>query len=183
MTEKELMLAGELYDASDDELVKDRFKAKTICQKYNQLLPENISEKEELLKELFNSNEECTIEANFQCDYGYNIKFGKNFYMNHNCVILDVNTVTFGDDVMIGPNVQIYTATHPINAEIRNKGRELGYKVIVGDNVWIGGGAIICPNITIGNNVVIAAGSVVVKDIPENVIVGGNPAKVIKRII
>ncbi|MDM8534450.1 sugar O-acetyltransferase, partial [Clostridiaceae bacterium HSG29] len=107
----------------------------------------------------------------------------KNFYMNHNCVILDVNIVTFGDNVMIGPNVQIYTATHPVNADIRNKGRELGYKVTIGDNVWVGGGSIICPNITIGDNVVIAAGSVVVKNVPENVIVGGNPAKIIKTIV
>jgi maltose O-acetyltransferase len=97
-------------------------------------------------------------------------------------VILDVNTVTFGNNVMIAPNVQIYTATHPIEADKRNSGRELGYPIVIGDNVWIGGGAIICPNVTIGNNVVIAAGSVVVKDIPDDVLIGGNPARIIKDI-
>lgn len=182
MTEKEKMLAGELYDPSDPTLTEDREKAKRICQEYNQLMPEAGARKEALLEELFQTKTRCTIEPTFFCDYGYNISFGKNFYMNHNCIILDVNTVTFGDNVMIGPNVQIYTATHPVIAHKRNAGRELGYPITIGDNVWIGGSAIIMPRVNIGDNVVIGAGSVVTKDFPDNVVIGGNPAEIIKTI-
>lgn len=176
------MLTGELYDPSDEELVQDRSRAKKLCWKFNNLKPDQDQQKLSVLQELFQTNKKMHIEPDFYCDYGYNIKFGDSFYANHNCVILDVNTVTIGDNVMFGPAVQIYTATHPIDAETRNAGRELGFEIQIGDNVWIGGGAIIYPGVKIGDNAVIAAGSVVNKDIPANKVVGGNPANIIKEI-
>jgi acetyltransferase-like isoleucine patch superfamily enzyme len=182
MTQKELMLKGEYYDSSDKELTDDRRKAKKLCKIYNNLEVEDFELKKNILKELFQTNETPHIEPNFWCDYGYNIKFGKKFYSNHNLTILDVNTVTFGDNVLCGPNVQIYTAGHPLDAIERASGIEFGKPIVIGDNVWIGGGAIILPNITVGNNVVIAAGSVVTKDVPHNVVVGGNPARIIKNL-
>lgn len=182
MTEKEKMLTGELYNAADKELVNDRERAKKLCRKYNNIEPDEYNKRTSLLKELFQTDKECYIEPNFYCDYGYNIKPGDNFYVNHNCVILDVNTITIGNNVLFGPNVQVYTATHPIDAQLRNSGKEMGYPIEIGDNVWVGGGAIICPGVTIGDNVVIGAGSVVTKDIPKNVVVAGNPAKIIKNI-
>lgn len=182
MTEKEKMIAGEMYDPMDQELKRDRERAHELCYTYNQLAPSEKSRKKDILKKLFNTEKNCYIEPNFRCDYGYNISFGKNFYMNFDCVILDVNKVTIGNNVMIAPKVQIYTATHPLNPQRRNSGRELGYPIVIGDNVWIGGGAIICPGVTIGDNAVIAAGAVVTKDVEENVLVGGNPAKFIKSI-
>ena len=181
-SEKEKMLAGQLYNAGDIELVRDRKKAKKLCNKFNNLGVEENLKREKVLKKLFQTEKSCYIEPNFFCDYGYNINPGENFYANHNCIILDVNKVNIGDNVMFGPAVQIYTATHPINAKERNSGKELGFRINIGDNVWIGGGAIINPGVSIGNNAVIAAGSVVNKDVSENVLVGGNPAKIIKKI-
>jgi maltose O-acetyltransferase len=182
MTEKEKMIAGEMYDPMDQELKRDREKAHELCYTYNQLAPSEKSKKKEILKELFNTEKNCYIEPNFRCDYGYNISFGKNFYMNFDCVILDVNKVTFGDNVMIAPKVQIYTATHPLNPDRRNSGRELGYPIDIGDNVWIGGNSIIFPDVTIGDNVTTGAGSVVTKNIPDNVLALGNPCRVIKEL-
>ena len=182
MTQKEIMLSGQYYDSSDKELSDDRLKAKKLCKQYNDLEPNEYEKKIEILKKLFNTVDFPYIEPNFWCDYGYNIKFGKNFYANHNLTILDVNRVTFGNNVMCGPNVQIFTAGHPLDASERISGLEYGKPIVIGDNVWIGGGVIILPNITIGKNVVIAAGSVVTKNVPDNVVVGGNPAKIIKKI-
>ncbi len=179
-TEKELMLAGEMYDPSDKELAKDRYDAKALCFKANH--EPNSQKRLAILQKLFQNQHFFHIEPNFFCDYGYNIKLGKNFYANHNCVFLDVNLITIGDNVMLGPHVQIYTASHPLTPVERNSGREFGLPVTIGDNVWIGGGAIILPNVTIGHNVVIAAGSVVTKDVADNKVVGGNPAKIIKDI-
>ncbi len=181
-TEKEKMLAGELYDAEDEELVADRERAKKLCQKFNNLATDDYEARTEVLKELFQIDHECYIEPTFYCDYGYNINLGENFMANHNCVILDVNTVTIGDNVMFGPNVQVYTATHPVQAEKRNEGREMGYEIEIGDNVWIGGSAVINAGVTIGDNTVIGSGSVVTKDIPANVLAAGNPCRVIKEL-
>lgn len=122
------------------------------------------------------------MSLTFFCDYGYNIEIGKNFYANHNCIILDVNKVKIGNNVMFAPNVQVYTATHPIDAEERVSGVEMGYAIKIGDNVWIGGGAIICPGVKIGENTTIAAGSVVTKDIPANVLAAGNPCRIIREL-
>jgi maltose O-acetyltransferase len=176
------MLAGELYDPSDEELVADRARAKKLCKKFNDLEPGQKEERIDVLQELFQSDQEMHIEPSFYCDYGYNIQFGDNFYANHNCIILDVNTVTIGDNVMFGPAVQVYAATHPPEAKARNAGRELGYAIEIGDNAWIGGGAIISPGIKIGENVVVGAGSVVTKDMPANVVIGGNPARIIREL-
>lgn len=122
------------------------------------------------------------MKPTFRCDYGYNIHVGENFFANYDCVILDVCQVTIGDNCMLAPRVCIYTATHPLDAPTRISGLEYGREVKIGDNVWIGGSAVIVPGVTIGNNVVIAAGAVVTKDVPDNVVVGGNPAKIIKHL-
>ena len=182
MTEKEKMLAGEMYKPTDPALERDRAMAHELCYQYNQLKPSEKKNKKEILGKLFRSKGDYHIEPNFRCDYGYNITLGKNFYMNFDCVILDTNKVTFGDNVMIAPKVQIYTATHPLDPDKRNSGRELGYPITIGNNVWIGGGAIICPGVSIGDNAVIAAGAIVTKDVKSDVVVGGNPAKIIKAI-
>lgn len=181
-TEKEKMLAGEMYDPQDKELAADRLRAKNFCYKYNNLTPDAGKKKKLILQELFKTEQNPYIEPNFFCDYGYNINLGKNFYANHNCVLLDVNTINIGDNVMLGPAVQIYTATHPMEEKARNSGRELGFPVKIGNNVWIGGGAIIQPGVKIGDNAVIGAGAVVTKDVPTDHFVGGNPARVIKEI-
>ncbi|GAB6099782.1 maltose O-acetyltransferase [Halanaerocella petrolearia] len=182
MSEKDKMLAGELYNPMDEELFKDRERAKKLCKKINDLEPDNYDKRVSLLQELFQTEKSCYVEPDFYCDYGYNIEIGEEFYANHNCVILDVNKVKIGDNVMFGPNVQVYTATHPLDAQERNSGKEMAYPIEIGDNVWVGGGAIICPRVKIGDNVVIGAGSVVTKDIPDDVVVGGNPAQVIKKL-
>ena len=182
-TEREKMLAGELYKAWDEELVALRNRARRLTRAFNQSTEEQGEERTALLKELFGgTGANIAIEPPFYCDYGGNIYAGNNFFMNFDCVILDVARVDIGENVMCGPKVQIYTATHPLQASERVKGPELARPIKIGNNVWIGGGAIICPGVTIGDNTTIAAGSVVVKDIPANVLAGGNPCKVIKEI-
>ena len=184
MSEKEKMLAGELYDANyDKELINDRYKAKDICYQYNNLKPSDIEAREKIIKSLFaKTGKQILVEQNFWCDYGYNISVGENFYMNHDCIILDGAKVEFGDNVFIGPNCGIYTAHHPINVLERNKGLEYANPVKIGNNVWVGGNVTILPGVTIGDNCTIGAGSVVTKDIPANSIAYGNPCKVAKKI-
>ena len=184
LTEKEKMLAGMLYDADhDEELVQDRIRTKDLCYDFNQLRPSQLEEQKKIMKKLLGKTEETfQIIQPFWCDYGYNIEIGKNFFANHNLVILDCTKVKFGDNVMIAPNCGFYTAGHPLDAERRNQGLEYAYPITVGDNVWIGAGVHVMPGVTIGNNVVIGGGSVVVKDIPDNVVAVGNPAKVIKTL-
>ncbi|QSH40261.1 sugar O-acetyltransferase [Lentisphaerota bacterium ZTH] len=182
-SEKEKMLAGELYDASDQQLAEERLIARRFCRKYNSILPEAEAERAKALKEMFpEAGEDLYIEPPFRFDYGCNIKFGKNVYMNFRCIILDSALVTIGDNVMIAPNVQLYTASHPVNAAERISGPELAAPITIGNNVWIGGGAIILPGVTIGDNTTIGAGSVVTKDIPANVSAAGNPCKVIREL-
>ncbi len=184
MTEKEKRDKGELYDANyDEDLEKERVKIKDLCFKYNNLEPFKQKERERLIKEILgNTKENLLIESNFYCDYGYNISVGENFYMNHNCVILDGAKVEFGDNVFIGPNCGFYTAGHPVEVDLRNKGLEYAKPIKVGNNVWFGGNVVVLPGVTIGDNVVIGAGSVVTKDIPSNVIAYGNPCKVRKEV-
>lgn len=184
MTEKDKMLAGELYDANyNEDLIKERTKAKDLCYEYNNLKPSESEKRSELIRKLLGSTgESFLIEQPFLCDYGYNIKIGENFYSNHNLIILDANTVEFGDNVFIAPNCGFYTAGHPIDASTRNKGLEYAKKIKVGNDVWIGGNVVVLPGVTIGDNCVIGAGSVVNKDIPANSIAVGNPCKVIKTI-
>ena len=184
MTEKEKMLAGEIYNANyDEELIKERIEVKDKCFEYNNIKPSNIEGRTKLLKEILGKYEETFyIEQPFICDYGYNIEIGKNFYANHNLVILDGNKVEFGDNVFVAPNCAFYTAGHPLDYKERNKGLEYAKPIKVGNNVWIGGNVTVLPGVSIGDNVVIGAGSVVTKDISSNVIAVGNPCRVIKEI-
>ncbi|CAH2713067.1 Maltose O-acetyltransferase [Neobacillus rhizosphaerae] len=182
-TEKEKMINGELYNAADSELVKERENARRLTRLYNLTLETEGAKRTELLKELFGSTgENIYIEPTFRCDYGFNIHVGENFYANFDCVFLDVCEIRIGKNCMVAPGVHIYTATHPLNPVERISGVEFGDPVQIGDNVWIGGRAIINPGVKIGNNVVIASGAVVTKDVPDNVVVGGNPARIIKNI-
>ena len=184
MTEKEKRLHQMLYDANYDmELLKEREAAKELCYDFNQLRPSETEQQTELLKKLFGKTKgSFTVMAPFWCDYGYNIEIGKNFFANHNTVILDCAKVTFGDDVFVAPNCGFYTAGHPIDADRRNQGLEYAYPITVGDNVWIGAGVHVLPGVRIGSNVVIGAGSLVNKDIPDNCVAVGNPCRVIRAI-
>ncbi|MFK9090391.1 sugar O-acetyltransferase [Bacillus salipaludis] len=182
-SEKEKMINGELYIAADAELVKDRENARRLTRLFNLTFETEGDKRSALLKELFGSTgDNIYIEPTFRCDYGYNIHVGENFYANFNCVFLDVCEIQIGKNCMVAPSVHIYTAAHPLNPFERISGAEFGAPVKIGDNVWIGGGAIINPGVTIGNNVVVASGAVVTKDVPDNTVVGGNPARIIKNI-
>lgn len=181
-SEKQKMMDGELYNAGDPELVQLRTRARQLTRAFNQTAPEAMEQRSAILRELFGAMGSATIEPPFHVDYGGQIKVGQNFFMNFNCVILDCAAVEIGDNVMCGPAVQIYTASHPLIAAERIKGPELAAPVRIGHNVWIGGGAIICPGVTIGDNTTIGAGSVVTKDIPANVFAAGNPCRVIRQL-
>jgi maltose O-acetyltransferase len=181
-SEKEKMLAGDLYNAADEELSKEREYARNLTFEFNHTSPSEKEKRQEIIKQLIIAKGFFNIEVPFNCDYGYNIQVGDNFYANYGCIILDVNKVTIGDNVLLAPNVQIYTATHPVDPMERLTGKEFAKPIAIGNNVWIGGGAIICPGVKIGDNVTIGAGSVVTKDIPDNVIAAGNPCRVIKNI-
>ncbi len=182
-TEKEKMVDGELYNPSDQTLVNDRRTSRRKTRLYNQSLEMEGTDREVLLNDLFGSmGENIFIEPTFRCDYGYNIHVGDQFYANFDCVILDACEVRIGHNCMLAPGVHIYTATHPLHAQARNSGKEFAKPVTIGDNVWIGGRSIINPGVSIGNNAVIASGAVVTKDVPDNVVVGGNPARLIKHL-
>ena len=183
MNQKERMLAGLPYKAWMDGLEEERTANKKKIYEYNNLPPEKWDSKTELLKNILGkTGENVHIEAPFHCDYGYNIEVGENFFANYNLIVLDVGKVRIGDNAQIAPNVSIYTAGHPIHSDSRNSGYEYGIPVTIGDNVCIGGNTCIMPGVTIGNNVVIGGGSVVTKDIPDNMIAVGNPCKVIREI-
>ncbi|MDR2897537.1 MAG: sugar O-acetyltransferase [Spirochaetaceae bacterium] len=183
MTEKEKMIAEQPYNSMEEELVRERLEAKKALYRYNNLPPEEMVQGFEILRKLFGkTGNSFWIEQPFRCDYGYTISIGENFYANYNCIILDSAPVTIGNNVMLAPNVGIYTAGHPLHFEPRIAGIEYGISVTIGDNVWIGAGAIILPGVTIGSNSVIGAGSVVTKDIPSGVLAAGNPCKVLRVI-
>ncbi|WP_077324203.1 sugar O-acetyltransferase [Virgibacillus siamensis] len=183
LTEKEKMLNGELYNPEDAQLVKERANARKLTRLFNKTTETEHEQRSEILQELFGSyGGTIEVEPDFRCDYGSNIHVGENFYANFNCVILDVCEVRIGDNCMMAPGVHIYTATHPSNPHKRNSGIEYGKPIIIGNNVWIGGSAVINPGVSIGNNAVIASGAVVTKDVPDNVVVGGNPAKVLRQL-
>jgi maltose O-acetyltransferase len=178
---KQKMLAGDLYHANDPELLADQAAASAWLVRYNAAIGLSDDERRKLLRELFAEvGEGAIIRPPFHCDYGYNIALGSDVFLNFNCVILDVVTVTIGAQTRIGPAVQIYTADHPRDADLRRTGAEFGRPVAIGDNVWIGGGAIILPGVTIGDNAVIGAGSVVTRDVPAGAIARGNPARLTK---
>lgn len=181
-TEKQKMLAGQLYDAGDPELVQMRINARALIQIYNQTAY-NRQQREILLQQFLGKiGKNIYIQTPFYCDYGCHIEVGDNFFANFNCIFLDCNFIKMGNNVFLGPNVQIYAAHHPILARERIKGPELASPVVIGDNVWIGGGSIICAGVAIGDNTTIGAGSVVVKNIPADVVAVGNPCRVIKKL-
>ena len=183
MNQKERMLAGLPYKAWLDGLSEERMENKLKIHKYNTMSPDKKEELDALIKDILGkSGKNIVVEPPFHCDYGKNIEVGNNFFVNYNCVILDVGKVIIGENVMFAPNVSIYTAGHPVHPESRNSGYEYGIEVIIGDNVWIGGNVVINPGVKIGNNVVIGAGSVVTKDIPDNAIAVGNPCRVIRKV-
>ena len=182
-SEKEKMLAGELYDASDPELVAARNRARELLRTYNGSGPDELRLRRDLLSKLLGAlGDEAWIEPPFYCDYGANIFLGKKVYFNFNCVLLDVCRIDVGEYTMFGPAAQVYTATHPVDSRARSAGPEFGRPISIGSHVWVGGGAIICPGVKIGDRAIIAAGAVITKDVPEAVMVGGNPARVIMEV-
>lgn len=183
-TELEKMVSGELYLSNDPELINARRRARLLIDEFNSTTDEQWDERTRIIKELIpESGQRVFIEPPFFCDYGSNIRLGDTVFFNFNCVILDSGPpVIIGSHVMFGPAVQIYAATHPMNATMRRKGLEFGKPVEIGDDVWVGGGAIICPGVKIGARAVIGAGSVVTRDIPPNVFAAGNPCRVVREI-
>lgn len=182
-TELEKMLSDELYIATDPQLVAMRDTARRLFSKYNHTSYEDMEQRRQIMTDLLGkASSNLDIQAPFFCDYGCHIYTGENVFMNFNCIILDCAEVHIGNFVMFGPNVQVYTAYHPLLASERIKGPELAAPIHIKDNVWVGGGAIICKGVTIGENTTIGAGSVVTKDIPANVFAAGNPCRVIREL-
>ena len=181
-SEKERMLAGALYDPLDAELVRARERARDLCQDLNATREREEATRRRILVELFGAGGgEVWMQPPFFCDYGSNIYLGTRVFFNFNCVVLDVCAVRIGDFTLFGPAVQIYTATHPLEAELRRR-QEFAKPVTIGADVWVGGAAVICPGVTIGSRSVIGAGSVVTRDIPEGVFAAGNPCRVIREL-
>jgi maltose O-acetyltransferase len=180
-TQKEKMLAGESYNCLDPDLDAERLKAKELLRLYN--LSEVTSERQTILQQLLGRiGQNSIIEPPFYCSYGWNIHIGDHVYLNVMCTILDTNKVDIGDHVMIGPAVQIYASAHLLQAEARIQGWEVAKPIVIEDNVWLGGGAILLPGVSIGRNAVVGAGAVVSRSVPANTVVAGNPARVIREI-
>lgn len=176
------MLAGELYLASDPQLVELRLAARRTVRLFNATREDERDRRAELLGELFGAiGQGAEVEPDFRCDYGFNIRAGARLFMNFGCVVLDCAPVTIGDGCLFGPGVHIYAATHPTDPAIRRGGRELAFPVTIGHNVWVGGGATICPGVTVGDDTVIGAGSVVTRNVAAGATVVGNPAKAIRQ--
>lgn len=187
LNEKERMIAGFPYNPFDETLLKERSAARKLIQTYNASDAENEDERRKILDNLLNPacrGKKLFIEPPFRVDYGYNITAGNNLQANFGCVMLDCAPITIGENCLIAPGVHLYAATHPIDPKYRQDNEdyyELAYPIKIGDNCWIGGQAVICPGVTIGNNVTVGAGSIVTKDVPDNVVVAGNPAKIIRE--
>ena len=183
MKQKEKMLNQEYYIPWDAELTEERERAKDLLFELNSTRPSKRVERNQIIEQLFGSiGENPWVESPFNCDYGYNITVGDNFYANTNCTILDCAKVTIGNNVLIGPNVSLYTPNHAIDADERKEGYERSLPIRIGDDVWISGSVTIVPGVTIGANSIIGAGSVVTKDIPANVVAAGVPCKVLREI-
>ena len=181
--QRERMLRGDMYFSADEALVKERHRARRLCRAYKATTEEQGEERTRLLKELLGgTGEALTIEPDFTCDYGTYITVGENFYANFGLVVLDTCPVRIGNNCMFGPRVSLFTAGHPLDPEVRNSGWEFGAPITIGDNVWIGGGSILNPGVTLGNNVVVGSGSVVTKSFGDNVVIAGNPARVIRTL-
>ena len=183
MTEKEKMLAGLLYVDADPELDEGRRRARGMISDLNGLRLDQVEEKLAIMRRLLGKlGKDPRIEGPFQCDFGYNITIGDHFYANYNLTILDCGTVTIGDNVLIGPNVGIFPATHPLLPDQRRKGLNMARPITIGNDVWIGGNVVINPGVNIGDGAIIGSGSVVTKDIPAGVIAAGNPCRVLRAI-
>jgi maltose O-acetyltransferase len=181
-TERDKMLAGELYDPLDPELSAARVRARDLCQDLNATREADAAVRRRMLSDLFGAGgDEVWMQPPFYCDYGSNIFLGKRVFFNFNCVVLDVCAVRIGDFTLFGPAVQIYTATHPLDAELRRT-REFARPVTIGSDVWVGGAAVILPGVTIGSRSVIGGGSVVTRDVPDDVFAAGNPCRVIRSL-
>jgi maltose O-acetyltransferase len=182
-SQRERMLAGDLYIADDPELQKESLRAAKLLQRFNNSDPSEVEGRHAVLRDLLGSfGEGSEIRPPLQCDYGYQIHIGKRTFINFGAVLLDVASIIIGNDVQVGPNVQILTPTHPIEPELRRIKYEAAKPIKIGNNVWLGGGVIILPGVRIGDNTVVGAGAVVTKDLPENVVAVGNPARIIRRL-
>jgi len=182
-TETAKMIRGDLFIAADPTLVEDRRVARELTKQFNDMTQAESSEAKAVIKQLFGAmGENCLIEMPFRCDYGYNIRIGDDVQMNFNCVFLDGCPITIGNRVLLAPNVQLYTASHPLDPDVRSSGLELGKPITIEDDVWIGGNTVVLPGVTIGRGAVIGAGSVVTKNVPSMCVYAGNPSKLIKRI-
>jgi maltose O-acetyltransferase len=182
-SEKAKMLAGELYRADDPVLVAERRRAQLLVARYNATGADQQEARLSLLHELFGAvGDGANIHPRFSCDYGYPIRLGRNAFINYNCVFLDCAPIVIGDDLQMGPAVQLYTAYHPLDRAMRVAGWEAAKPIRIGDGVWIGGGAIILPGVTIGDGCVIGAGSIVVRDVPAGSLAVGNPARIIRTL-
>jgi len=182
-TEKEKMIAGELYNPLDPQLTAERLHARLLLKELNDAREDQSEERKRILAALLpNAGAGLWLQPPFYCDYGYNIKTGENVFFNFNCVVLDVAPVTIGSRTLFGPNVQIYTATHPLNHQERASGVEYAKPIVIGEDVWMGGSVVVCPGVAIGDRTVIGAGSVVTKDIPPEVFAAGNPCRVIRSL-
>ncbi|MFF4185971.1 sugar O-acetyltransferase [Streptomyces sp. NPDC001691] len=180
---KRLMLAGEWYLPDDPELRADTERRVGLCAAYNAATTAPPADRRRILSDLLGSvGDSVRVRAPFQCDFGYNIRIGAGTFVNFGGVFLDTGPITVGRDVQIGPNVQLLTPTHALDAERRRAGWEKALPVTIGDNVWLGGGAIVCPGVTIGANTVVGAGSVVIRDLPPNVLAVGNPARIVREL-
>lgn len=182
-TEKEKMLAGEVFKVYDPELVRERRYARQLVERLNAVGELNPEAREEFVRQLFGHvGKGCEVHPQFKCDYGYNIYVGDDFFANYDCVMLDISPIRIGNHCLLGPRVQLYTVNHPLAPQLRRNGAYGQSKdITLGNDVWIGGGAVICPGVTLGNNVIVGAGSVVTKSFGDNVIIAGNPARVIKE--
>jgi maltose O-acetyltransferase len=182
MTPKQKMLAGLAYHPDDAELDRDRMRSQSLCQALNALSPRDEAARLRVLAELLGRPVDAIIRSPFFCDYGYNLEVGAKVFINVNCVVLDTYRVAIGDRTLLGPNVQLLAALHPMNVAERRTGIESGREVIIGEDVWLGGGVIVCPGVTIGDGTVVGAGSVVTRSLPANVFAAGNPCRVVRRL-
>jgi maltose O-acetyltransferase len=182
-TQKQKMLAGELYLADDSELRGARERAQLLTAEFNAIAVSESDPARTVLRKLLGGlGEGSAVRANFRCDYGFNISIGERCFLNFDCILLDCNRITIGNEVQLAPAVHLYTATHPLDASQRRAGFESALPISIEDGVWLGGGVIVCPGVTIGKNTVVGAGSVVTKDLPPNVVAVGNPCRVMRHL-
>jgi len=183
-TEKQKMLAGELYRSADTELIAERRHGQQVLARYNGTPDDGQTLRTTMLRDFLQTIGESTVVLSpFACDYGYNIRLGRNVFINYHCIFLDCALIDIGDDVQIGPAVQLYTATHPLDASVRRSGLESASPIRIGNDVWIGGGAVVLPGVTIGDRSVVGAGSVVVRSVPPDSLAVGNPARIVRALV